>query len=105
MRTGFAVQNSVARTGSSEVLRSSNPTPMNTIPLRIIKIQMVVATFAPPIDAANLWTKVAKGPYTDGCLFHTAPTIWVYAELRPSHASELVVYGFPPRDAIRPYAA
>src|SRR5712692_1279243 len=105
MMTGFAAQNSVARTGSSEVFRSSNPTPMNTAPLRIIKIQMVVATFAPPIDAANRWIKVAKGPYTEGGLFHTIPTTWVYAELRPSHATGLVVYGFPPSDAMRPYAA
>ena len=62
MSTGFAVQNSVARTGSSEVFRSSHPTPMNTAPFRIIKIQMVVATFAPPIVAANRWTAVAMGP-------------------------------------------
>ena len=62
MRTGFAVQSSVARTGSSEVLSSSQPTPMNTSPLRIIRTQMVVTTFAPPIEAANLWTQVAIGP-------------------------------------------
>jgi hypothetical protein len=35
---------------------------MNTAPFRIIKIQMVVATFAPPIVAANRWTAVAMGP-------------------------------------------
>src|ERR1039458_3371596 len=64
MSAGFATQNSVARTGSSEVLRSKNPTPTNTIPLRIIKIQMVVAAFAPPIDAANDWISVPAGAIT-----------------------------------------
>ena|ERR1700692_2972217 len=103
MMTGFAVQNSVARTGSSEVLRSNNPTPMNTMPLRIIKTQMVVATFGPPIDAANRWITVAKGPYTEDCFFHTEPTAKLYAW--SPHACGLVVYGFPPWAAIRPYAA
>ena len=36
--------------------------PMNAAPLRIIKTQMVVATFAPPIDAAKRCTQVAIGP-------------------------------------------
>src|ERR1022692_2153783 len=103
MRTGFAVQNSVARTGSSEVRRSSNPTPMKTIPLRIIKTQMVVATFARPIVAANDWMTVANGPYTEDCFFHIAPTAKLYAW--SPHARGLVVYGFPPCAAMRPYAA
>ena len=71
--------------------------------MRIIRIQTVVATFVPPIDAANLWIAVATGPYTDGCFFHSAPTTRVYA-LSP-HACGLVVYGLPPRAAMRPYAA
>src|ERR1017187_7330883 len=103
MMTGFAVQNSVARTGSSEVLRSKIPTPMNTMPLRIIKTQIVVATSARPIDAANDWITVAKGPYTEGCFFHTVPTALLYAW--SPQACGLVVYGFPPCDVMRPYAA
>jgi hypothetical protein len=35
---------------------------MNTRPFRIIRTQMVVATFGPPIQAANFWTQVAIGP-------------------------------------------
>ncbi len=62
MMTGLAVQNRVARTGSSEVLYSSTPTPMNTAPLRIIRTQTVVAALAPPIRAANDWIAVATGP-------------------------------------------
>ena len=77
MRTGFAVQNSVARTGSSEVFSSRYPTPMNTAPLRIIKTQTVVATCGPPIDAANDWITVANGPYTDDCARHIVPTACV----------------------------
>ena len=50
---------------------------------------MVVATFVPPIDAANLWIAVATGPYTDGCFFHSEPTMRVYA-LSP-HACGFVV--------------
>jgi len=77
MSTGFAVQNRVARTGSSEVLSSSHPTPMKTAPLRIIRAQTVMLTFGPPIDAAKDWITVANGPYTDGCVFHSVPTAWV----------------------------
>ncbi len=77
MRTGFAVQNRVARTGSSEVFSSRYPTPMNTAPLRIIRAQMVAQTCGPPIPAAKDWITVAKGPYTDGCFFHSVPTAWV----------------------------
>src|SRR5487761_138942 len=73
------------------------------MPVTIIRTQMVVATLAPPIHAANLWTSVAIGPYTDGCFFHTDPTAAVYA-VSPQ-ACGLVVYGFPPCAAMRPYAA
>ena len=58
----MAVQNRVARTGSSDVFSSSTPTPMNAIPFRIISTQTVVATLWPPIDAANDWIAVAYGP-------------------------------------------
>ncbi len=105
IKTGFATQNSVARTGSSDVFSSRYPTPMNTRPFTIISTQMVVATFAPPTDAAKDWTTVATGPYTERCVFHTAPTTWAYAECAPRKAAGLVRYGFPPRAAIRPYAA
>ena len=77
MRTGFAVQNRVARTGSLEVFRSSHPTPMNTAPLRIMRAQMVAQTCDPPIPAAKDWITVANGPYTDGCFFHSVPTACV----------------------------
>ena len=50
---------------------------MKTIPFRIIMTQIVVATFAWPIEAANDWITVANGPYTDGCAFHMVPTTWV----------------------------
>ena len=36
--------------------------PTNAIPLRIIRTQMVVTTWAPPIHAANAWITVATGP-------------------------------------------
>ncbi len=35
---------------------------MNTMPLRIIRIQIVVDAFAPPIVAANFWITVATKP-------------------------------------------
>src|SRR5258707_705958 len=74
MITGFATQNNVARTGSPDVRNSRYPTPMNTTPLTIIKTQIVVTTLAPPAHAANAWTTVATGPYTERCPPHTPPT-------------------------------
>ena len=64
---------------------------------------MVVATLAPPIQAANAWTTVAIGPYTEGCVFQDQPTAWsVGRSASPSQACGLVMYGLPPSAAIRP---
>ena len=101
--TGFAVQNSVARTGSSDVRSRSTPTPRKTSPFSTIHTRTVVATWLPPTQAANDCSRVATGPYTDGWSFHIMPTGSRYAA--SPHASGLVTYGLPPCAAMRPYTA
>src|SRR5258708_22942654 len=96
MITGFAPQNNVARTGSSDVRNSRYPTPMNTTPLTIIKTQIVVTTLAPPAHAANAWTTVATGPYTERCPRHPPPPPPPTRPRAPPHPNRRTPLCLPP---------
>ena len=87
-------------------LTSSRPETTRLIATDSCSIQTVSCIESPPTQDENHWIQVAIGPYTLRAPCHGRSV----AAITGSYPSRMVsagdaVYGLPPRDMIRPYAA